>query len=80
MAGFNELKKLEKHTFSVLTHYNELNQHVKPEDMEKHLESRPTRFIREAPCARRENEGIPGNNSQSTDKEILVSAEMWRVL
>jgi len=46
--------------------------------MIKGLERRQTRFIKEAPCARRENEDIPGSNSKSADKEILVSTEMWR--
>jgi len=63
MPSFNELKKLEKHTFLVLTHYNELNQHVNLEDMEKDLEKRPTRFIREVLCVWRENKSIPDSNS-----------------
>jgi len=78
MASFNELPKLEKHTFSVLTHYDKLDQHPNPDNMKKGLERRPTRFIKEAPCARRENESIPGSDSKSADKEILVSTEMWR--
>jgi len=48
--------------------------------MEKNLKSRPTRCLEEAPCARGENESIPGSDSQSADKEILVSVEMgWQI-
>ena len=58
------------------TDYGEFDRHEYAEEVEKDLERWPFRCAKETPCTRRENEGVPGGDSECAYEEVLVRGEV----
>ena len=54
----------------------ELDGHEDPEEMEEDLQWRPLFGTKKTPCARGENEGVPGGDGEGAHEEVLVCREV----
>ncbi len=57
---------------------DELCGHPEAEEVEEGLEDGPARHAEETPCARGQDERVPGGDGERADKEVLVRAQVRR--